>query len=74
VRATIILMVFFLMFVTASLLIPSPMFPGNFLCTLIGQAATDYSSYLCAVFNGLFYGIIIWLVFALLSRRLQQER
>jgi hypothetical protein len=73
-RAAIILMVFFLMFTVASLLIPSPMFPGNFFCTITGQAVEEYSNYLCAVFNGLFYGVIIWVVFAVLSRRLQQEK
>jgi uncharacterized membrane protein len=73
-RGTIILIVFFLMFTVASLLIPSPMFPGTFFCTLIGQAASEYSTYLSAVFNGLFYGVILWIVFTVISRRLEGEK
>jgi len=33
-RGVLILVVFFSMFTVASLLIPSPMFPGNFFCAL----------------------------------------
>jgi len=72
-RGTIILLVFFSIFTFASLLIPLPMFPGNFLCTLIGEAISEYSKYLSAVFNGVFYGIILWLVFFLLSRRFEEK-
>jgi len=71
-RGAIILIAFFLMFTVASLLIPSPMFPGNFFSTLIGLAASEYYKYLSAVFNGVFYGVILWLVFAVISRRLEK--
>jgi len=62
------------MFTVASLLIPSPMFPGNFFCALIGEAAVGYAEYLSAVFNGVFYGAILWLVFTLISKRLEQQK
>ncbi|MEM3700806.1 MAG: hypothetical protein QXL57_08105 [Candidatus Bathyarchaeia archaeon] len=68
-----ILIAFFLLFTSASLLIPSPMFPGNFFCTLIGKSATEYSEYLSAVFNGIFYGVILWLVFVLISKRFEEK-
>jgi hypothetical protein len=68
-----ILIIFFLMFTTASLLAPFPMFPGNFLCFKIGPAVTEYTLYLSAAFNGLFYGALVWAVFAGISRKLEQE-
>lgn len=73
-RGTLILVVFFLMFTFASLLIPSPMFPGNAFCMLIGEATSQHIEYLSAFFNGVFYGVILWLVFVVISRRLIEER
>ena len=71
-REVSILIVFFLMFTFASLLIPSPMFPGNVLSGLIGVVMSEYVKYLSAVFNGIFYGIMLWLVFTVISRRLEK--
>ncbi len=71
-REVSILIVFFLMFTFASLLIPSPMFPGNVLSGLIGVVMSEYVKYLSAVFNGIFYAIILWLVFTVISRRLEK--
>ena len=68
------MIVFFLIFTFASLLIPSPMFPGTFFCALIGGAISEYTGYLSAVFNGLFYGVILWIVFTVISRRLEVEK
>jgi hypothetical protein len=73
-RGVIILIAFFLLFASASLLIPSPLFPGNVICTLIGNVASEYAEYLSAVFNGVFYGAILWLVFVVISRRLEKEK
>lgn len=73
-RGILILVVFFSMFTVASLLIPSPMFPGIFFCNLIGQGVSEYALYLSAVFNGVFYGVILWLVFLVISRRLETEK
>jgi len=70
-RGAMILIVFFLLFASASLLIPSPMFPGNFFCTLIGETISGYAGYLSAIFNGVFYGIILWLIFIVISKRLE---
>jgi len=72
-RGVPILIIFFLMFTTASLLAPFPMFPGNFLCLAIGSAVVAYTQYLSAAFNGLFYGVVVWLMFAGISRKLEQE-
>lgn len=73
-RGTIILIAFFSIFLVASLLIPSPMFPGNVFCNFIRQTVNEYSKYIIAVFNGLFYGVILWLAFILISRRLEREK
>ena len=73
-RGVSILVVFFLMFTVATILVPCPMFPGNFITVSIGKVTNGYSAYLSAVFNGVFYGIIVWLVFVGLSRRLEQEK
>lgn len=72
-RGAPILLIFFLMFTVASLLAPTQMFPGNFLCAQIGPIISGYIEYLSALFNGVFYGIIVWLVFVGISRKLVRE-
>jgi len=69
-----ILVAFFSLFTVASLLIPSPLFPGNFFCSLIGEAVRGYVNLLSAIFNGVFYGVILWLIFAGISRKLGEEK
>ena len=61
---------FFSLFAAASLLIPSPMFPGSWFCAVIGQSVQEYVNVLSAVFNGLFYGVILWMLFIGISRKL----
>jgi hypothetical protein len=69
-----ILIAFFFLFMVASLLIPSPMFPGNAFCVLIGGAISQYAAFWSAFLNGIFYGVILWLVFVLISRRFEGEK
>ena len=66
----LMIIVFFAIFALASLLIPTPMFPGSWFCAAIGQGIQGYVSILSAVFNGFFYGSILWLIFIGLSRKL----
>lgn len=73
-RGAIILIVFFALFTAASLLIPTPMFPGNMLVTLIGGELSRYPVYVSAFFNGVLYGVVLWLIFIAVSRRLGQEK
>jgi hypothetical protein len=68
----IIALAFFSLFAVASLLIPVPMFPGSWFCTLIGQGIRDYISIISALFNGVFYGLILWMVFIGISRKLAE--
>ena len=72
-RGKLILLVFFSMFTVASLLIPSPMFPGSLLLASVGGASPVYAQYISAVLNGVVYGVVLWTVFVVLSRRLEQE-
>ena len=67
-----ILLAFFSLFAVASLLIPAPMFPGSWFCALVGEGIRDYVSILSAVFNGAFYGVILWLVFIGIGRKLAE--
>jgi hypothetical protein len=67
-------MVFFILFTAASLMIPSPMFPGNALCALIGASVTQYTAVVSALFNGVLYSVVLWLIFVGVSRRLTQEK
>jgi hypothetical protein len=66
----LMLFAFFSLFAVASLLIPVPMFPGSWFCTMIGQEVHDYVGVLSAMFNGLFYGVVLWLIFVGISRKL----
>ena len=68
----LLILAFFSLFAVASLLIPTPMFPGSWFCAVIGQGALDYVGVLSAVFNGLFYGVILWLFFIGISRKLEE--
>jgi hypothetical protein len=73
-RGSIILISFFSLFTLASLLISQPVFPGSFFCSLIREnVITEYSRYFSSVFNGVFYSVILWLVFSAISRRLEKE-
>lgn len=72
-RGMFILFAFFSLFTVACLLIPSPMFPGYLLCVMIGGVVATYAQYLSAFLNGVIYGVVLWLVFVALSKRLEQD-
>jgi len=69
----IIIIPFFLIFAIASLLIPTPIFPGSWFCSAIGSGIQEYVVVFSAVLNGLFYGSILWLIFIGLSRKLTES-
>jgi hypothetical protein len=68
----LIILVFFSIFALASFLIPTPMFPGSWFCSVIGQGIQEYVGILSAVFNGIVYGSILWLIFIGISRKLTE--
>lgn len=65
-----IMLGFYALFLAISLLIPAPMFPGNWLSSLISSYIQNYSLIISALFNGLFYGSIMGLIFFGLSRKI----
>ena len=72
-RATAIFFVFFLLFTSASIAVPIPLFPGNMISTLFGISSSEYVTYLEALVNGLTYGFITWIVFFLLAKKLEKS-
>ena len=72
-RATAIFFFFFLLFTSASIAVPIPLFPGNIISTLFGIPASEYLPYLEALTNGLTYGFITWLVFVLLTKKIENS-
>ena len=67
------MLAFFALFAAASILIPAPMFPGNWFCALLGEGIQEYVRILSAVFNGAFYGVILWLMFIGIGKKLAPE-
>jgi hypothetical protein len=73
-KGKLILIAFFSIFTFASLLIPLPMFPGSFVVALFGDAASGYARFIAPFLNGVFYAMILWLVFAIISGRLGEQK
>lgn len=72
-RATAIFIVFFLLFTAASIAVPIPLFPGNMIPNLLQNSSSAILPYLEALTNGLTYGIIIWIVFFFVDRKLEKS-
>jgi len=64
-RNLTVFMVFCAIFSASSLVILSPLFPGNIVCFLLGISDSSYIALLSAIVNGVFYGFIVWVVFSL---------
>jgi hypothetical protein len=72
-RATAIFAAFFLLFTSASIAVPIPLFPGSMIPKLFGISASEYIPYLEALTNGLTYAFITWIVFFLLARKIEKS-
>jgi hypothetical protein len=72
-RAAAIFVAFFLLFTSASIAVPIPLFPGNMIPTLLRIPSSEYMPYLEALTNGLAYGLISWIVFLLLVRKIESS-
>jgi uncharacterized BrkB/YihY/UPF0761 family membrane protein len=68
VHGLVVFAVFFAIFSVSSLIIPSPLFPGNMVCFVLGISEWAQIVLLSAIVNGAFYGICTWIVFALSFR------
>jgi len=75
-RATPIFFAFFLLFTLASLAVPIPLFPGSAITALIQtpiSAISNYLTYIAAVANGLIYGIVVWVVFFFVDKKIEKS-
>ncbi len=62
------------MFAAISYLIPTPMFPGSYVCGAVGrvvQVVEENTQILSSLFNGLFYGGVMGLIFFGASRKMK---
>lgn len=66
-------MAFFILFTLASLAVPVPLFPGNIISAWFSFSSANYQSLFSAVVNGFTYGLVVWLVFVLATRRLDES-
>jgi len=73
VRGGAVFLAFFILFTLASLAVPAPLFPGSAIHGLLGLPADIYGSLVDAIANGITYGLIVWLVFVLATRRLDES-
>jgi hypothetical protein len=74
-RATPVFFAFFLLFTLASLAVPIPLFPGSAITAYIQtpiSAISEYIVYIAAISNGLIYGIVVWVVFFFVDRKLEK--
>jgi len=70
-----IFLVFFVFFTTATLAVPVPLFPGNLVPLLYKAMSVPNSLYtplLNAVVNGVVYGFVVWFMFILVSKKLEE--
>lgn len=72
-RGGAVFLSFFILFTLASIAVPVPLFPGNMFPAWFGLASGTYTTLLTAIVNGITYGIIVWLVFILATRRLDES-
>lgn len=63
--------VFFLLFASAIIFIPTPMFPGDNLLRAANLATLQHASILGALINALVYGLIAWAIFAFAMRKIE---
>ena len=72
-RASAFFFSFFLLFTTASIAVPIPLFPGSIIPSLLEMSTLEYISYLGALTNGLTYGLISWIIFYLVDRKMDKS-
>jgi len=74
-RGGAIFLAFFVLFTVASYAVPVPLFPGNLVPALgFINVPTVYAPFVSAVVNGVVYGLVVWLVFVLVSRRFEEPK
>ena len=72
-RGGAVFLSFFILFTLASLAVPVPLFPGNLFPMWFGVSSAYYASLFSAVVNGVTYGFLVWLVFVVATRSLEES-
>ena len=72
-RGGAVFLAFFLLFTLASMAVPVPLFPGSMIHALFGLPIDSYAPLISAITNGITYGLVVWLVFFLATRRLDES-
>ena len=75
-RATPIFLAFFFLFTLASLAVPIPLFPGSAIIAYVQTpiaAISEYMAYIAAITNGLIYGMVVWVVFYFIDKKLDNS-
>jgi hypothetical protein len=72
-RAAAIFFAFFIIFTSALIVVPIPLFPGNLVIMIIEPPLLDYIVYMEAITNGMTYGLAIWLVFLFIDKKLEKS-
>jgi hypothetical protein len=72
-RGLAVFAVFFAIFLVSSLVISSPLFPGNVFCLVFSVSNLDLVVLVGALVNGVFYGFIAWIVFSLGFRWIERS-
>lgn len=73
-RGRAVFLTFFTVFASASLAVPVPLFPGNIVHSWFATPSAGYGSLITALTNGALYGFIVWLVFVLVAKRLEEQQ
>lgn len=71
-KAAAVFTVFLILFTSAALAIPAPMFPGNMVPVWLNIPQSLYVPYISAIVNGIVYSLSAWAVFVLISKRLEK--
>lgn len=72
-RGSAVFFAFFALFTLASLAVPVPLFPGNVVSIWFGLSSATSVSLISAVVNGVVYGLVVWLVFVLATRKMDES-
>lgn len=75
-RGGAIFLAFFIFFTSATLAVPVPLFPGNtvrFIYNVLSIPNYFYTPLLDALVNGVVYGFVVWVMFVLVSRKIEES-
>jgi mannitol-specific phosphotransferase system IIBC component len=72
-RGGAVFLAFFLLFTLASLAVPVPLFPGSIINAFFTLPVDTYRPLISALTNGITYGLVVWLVFFAVSRKIDES-